>query len=206
MEPSAGIEPAVSVLPRRCFTTKLRRRWWARVRYSIYCAGTYQNQVRNLLRSDKEITGPADSAGLSIPCRHDSQRRCTARRRLANWDEICALQLRAVYAEKVYLADVRLKIRSRSMSVRAAAVPLDCAFAKPAGLNLDTRQDLSIVNQQIISSVFAKRLCDEVPRASQLQCDEHFGEIADAFGVAEKRNDVVHTRIVAPQSANWVAV
>ncbi len=76
-----GIEPMLFALPRRCFTTKLRRRFGAEKRYSVRGSGPYY-QLGNGCNVDQIWLSPPDLSALPILRRPYAQ--CSAKARVAS--------------------------------------------------------------------------------------------------------------------------
>src|SRR5581483_3685069 len=109
MELPARIELALSALPKRCFTTKLRQ---------------------------LESVRPAELAALSVDRRDEPQMRSGPRELLLG-HEIHFAEFLAEHADEIDLAPIRTRRKraAATVSVRAAAVVCDRASSHSSGLD-----------------------------------------------------------------------
>jgi hypothetical protein len=135
LEPLAGIEPALSSLPRRCFTTKLQRRS-ARVCYSVRREQPYKIWRRQL--RNRVIKRPPHFASLTINRRRESQEATV--RKLSNRNTVHRIHLFAIHRENISFVNIAT-ITTATMIMVAYAIEAHDTVSNPPGLHYERERN-----------------------------------------------------------------
>lgn len=180
MEPLAGIEPALSTLPKWCFTTKLQRpgQVGPSIGYVVYGPAPYL-QVR--LRHEI-ATGPSDCSILPIFSRQPSQG-TTLYRNIFDRHKENGIDLRTVHGEGFDLSRIRATRSTVPMRMRAIAIENYRTISQSSSLYLNSLEHAVFVGNEVVAMILAERNRNEIAGTGQCSNCFDLGAISNRFRV-----------------------